>query len=222
MLNRKVIVTSLALLVLASCSGKRFELASTPPDVNGLDDGKPPVEVYFGGGVDVAGKGNFSVPPAEAVVARIVNGLEKSVSPAAGNFARALTAVQKNLPQTTDPTKATGFDQIQLLVYGACSDLTTGTTPLYQSKYNVQRAQSVANNKAALVAAGMRILDQYTAGLASSSVGTAKIQTTLNSLVDKLAVDTSVTSQAAATQVTMAWMAVCIAANTSGSSLLGF
>src|SRR5581483_1931756 len=78
-----------------------------------------------GSGATVAGQGSLSVPVGQAIVQRLKIGLQGNVSPTAGNFAKALAQVQNNLPKVTDPTKATGFDQAQLLVYAACSDLTT-------------------------------------------------------------------------------------------------
>lgn len=171
--------------------------------------------VAAGDGATVPGKGALSVPTADAVVARITNGLEKAVSPSAGNFARALAQVRANLPKVTNPLKASGYDQIQLLVYGACSDLTTGTTPLMQSRYNVSRNGSIAANQTALVAAGKRMVDQYVAGLASQSSASAKIGSALSTLVQQIAAAPGNTS-------TIAFMSICIAANTAASSMMGF
>lgn len=168
-----------------------------------------------GGGSKVSGLGSFSVPTADALVARIEIGLQGNVKSSAGNFRTSLLQVKPNLPKVTDPTLATGFDNIQLLVYGACSDLTTGGTPLMLSKYNVDPNKTIANNQAALVSAGIQMLDQYVAGLASGSTAAAQINTALTDLVTQIIATPANTSK-------IAFMSVCIAANTSGSSLMGF
>lgn len=201
-------------IAFSACSAKRMGLmrnpsSTAPPETLAID------ENLFGGGVNVPGKGNFSVPTPEAVVFRLQNGLEQNVTSASGNFALALSQVKKNLPQVTNPIKATGFDQVQLLVYGACSDLTTGAAPLMMSKYRVNPAQSIATNKANLISAGMQMLDHYTANLASQSTATAKIQEALTKLTNQLAGVSGNTS-------VIAFMSVCITANTVGTTLLGF
>lgn len=168
-----------------------------------------------GGGAAVPGQGSFSVPTSEAVVIRIQNGLQKNVSPSAGNFAKALLQTKANLPITTDPTKATGYDQVQLLVYGACSDLAAGGGALMLSKYSVNAATSIAANQAALVAAGVKMLDQHVAGLASQGPTSAQVTSALTTLVAQVAAVGGNTS-------TIAFMSVCIAANTAGSSMMGF
>jgi hypothetical protein len=169
-----------------------------------------------GGGSSIPGVGNFQMPTGPAVVSRITNGLENNVNPLKGNFLKALNASGGNMPSVTDPTKATGFDAVQLVVYGACSDLTTGgTNSLMQKTYSVVSTGSVASNQAALVAAGVKMLDNYTAGLASQGPTAAQVTAALQSLVTTIAGTSSNTS-------TIAFMSVCIAANTAGSSLMGF
>lgn len=154
------------------------------------------------------------VPTGPGVVSRIENGLEKTVSATKSNFGKALGQLKTNLPKTSDVTGASGFDQVELLVYAACSDLTTGTTPLMQSKYNIQPNAAIATNQSALVAAGMRMLDQHTAGLASQGPGSAQVATILTTLVQNQAAVGSNTS-------TIAFMAVCMAANTAATTMLG-
>lgn len=174
----------------------------------------PTNPIVVGDGATVPGKGALSVPTADGVVARIQNGLEKSVSPTAGNFSRALTQVRGNLPKNTNPLKATGYDQIQLLAYAACSDLTTGTTPIMQSRYNINRNGTIAANQAALIAAGVRMLDRHTAGLASQSEAAAKVNAAFTTLVQNIAATAGNTT-------TIAFVSVCIAANTAGSAMMG-
>lgn len=168
-----------------------------------------------GGGATLAGKGSTSAPTAEAVIVRLENGLENRVNSRSGNFARSLAQVRTNLPKVTDPTKATGFDQAQLLAYGACSDLTTGNTPLMQSQYNVTKNGTIAAQQASLVAAGVRMLNRHVAGLASQSQASPQVTQVFTDLVQKIAATNGNTS-------TIAFMAVCIAANTAGATLMGY
>jgi hypothetical protein len=168
-----------------------------------------------GNGVLIAGKGSLTVPTADAIVARLKIGLENNVSPQAGNFQRSLAQVRTNLPKDTDPMKASGYDQVQLLVYAACSDLTTGNTPLMQSKYSVTKTGSIATNSANLIAAGRRMLDNYVAGLASQGPTSAEVTAALTTLVNTIA------GQAGGNS-TIAFMSVCMAANTAGATLMSF
>ncbi len=177
----------------------------------------PPVasSVVAGSGANVAGTGALSIGTTEGLVARVTNGLQGNVSPLAGNYAKSLLQVRSNLPKVADPTKATGFDQAQLLIYAACSDLTTGTTPLMQSKYKIVPASSIATNQPALIAAGVLMLDQYTASLASQGPTSAQVTAAFTTLLTQV-------SATAANTSTIAFMSVCIAANSAGSTLMGF
>jgi hypothetical protein len=168
-----------------------------------------------GGGAVVVGTGALSVPTSNAVIARIQNGLEGKAPSTAGNFAKSLTQLKSNLPKTTDPTKATGYDQIQLLAYAACSDLVNGGTPQMQSVYNVKPKDTIAASKASLVSAGVRMMDQYVAGLASKGPTADEVTKIFSTLVDQVSVTKTNTT-------IMAFMAVCMAANTSGSTMMGF
>jgi hypothetical protein len=172
--------------------------------------------IVAGNGANVAGSGATSVPTSSAVVARLTNGLQGNVSQTSGNFATALRQVASNLPQVTDPTKATGFDQVELLVYAACSDLTSGTTPKMKSVYGVAPGVATisATAQTALVAAGTTMLDQYAAKLASSGPTSSQVNSVLTTLVSQLST--------AGDNTTVAFMTVCIAANTAGTTLLGF
>lgn len=163
------------------------------------------------GGANLLG---VAVPAGVAAVKRIENGLEGVAPSTQGNFARTLAQVRPNLPKVTKVADASGYDQIQLLAYAACSDLTVGGTPLMQSRYNVQVSATIAANQAALVSAGLRILDQHSAGLASQGPASAQITTILTNLVQAQAAVATNTSK-------MAFMTVCIAASTAGSTLLG-
>lgn len=205
-------------VLLAGCS----EHSLHKPEVGLVGVAVAPVSLK-GNGLTNAGPtlpvsgGNFTagivIPTTTAVVGRLENGLEQNAKSNLGNFRTALRQVRTNLPKVSNINSASGFDQIQLLVYAACSDLTTGSTPLMQSVYGIQPAATVATNQASLVAAGVRMLDRHVAGLASQGPDTTQINTILTNLVQAQAT-ASATSR-------MAFMTVCIAANTAGTTLLG-
>jgi hypothetical protein len=169
-----------------------------------------------GGGATVPGVGSSSVPTGDALISRVNNALQGNVSPLTGNFAKALVALKPGLPQVTDPTKASGFDQAQLLVYAACSDLVSGgTNSKMTTVYGVTSTGTIAANQTKLIAAGVKMLDQYVAGLASQGPTSAQVTTSFTSLLTDI-------SSASGNTSTIAFMSVCIAANTAGSTLMGF
>jgi hypothetical protein len=181
-----------------------------------VDSSSSATPAAAGNGAMFAGVGSSSVPTAEGVVARLTNGLQGNVSPSAGNFAKALNAVKGNLPRTTDPSRASGFDQVQLLVYAACSDLTTGGANSKMAKsYNVPTTGTPTANRAALIAAGMKMFDTYVAGLGSQGPTADKVTAAFDKLVSDVAGTASNTT-------TIAFVSVCIAANTAGTTLMGF
>jgi hypothetical protein len=184
----------------------------TPP---GPTPSSTPAAIVAGNGANFLGSGSMSVPTAYAVVARIQNGFQGNVSSTSGNFAKAVALLRTNLPQVADPSKASGFDQVQLLVYAACSDLTTGTSPMMMSKYQVDPTKPIATTQSAIVAAGVKMLDQYVAGLASQGPTSSQVTAALNNVVQTVAADTSSTT-------TIAFMSVCMAANTAGTTMMGF
>jgi hypothetical protein len=154
------------------------------------------------------------IPSSAGVIARIQNGLEGNAIAGQGNFADGIAQTSTNLPKVTNVMNASGFDQVELLAYAACADLTTNSPPLMQSVYNVDPNATIAANQAALVAAGMRMLDQHTAGLASQGPAAAQLNTILTTLVTTEAGVASNTSK-------IAFMTVCIAVNTAGATMLG-
>lgn len=220
-----VLVLMLAIMGCSQQKGLRYsgatDAASTSPagttanDPAGTASGSSSTGSGAGNGMNFAGTGSLSVTTADGIVMKIQNGLGGSAKATAGNFATALTQLRSNLPKVADPSKATGYDQVQLLVYAACSDLTTGGTPIMQSKYNVNPNATIAVNQAALVAAGMNMLDAHLAGLASQGPAQAQVSTALNTLVTQVGGVAGNTSK-------IAFMSVCIAANTVGSTMLGF
>ena len=197
--------------------------SSNAPTNSGADvvvnpDGSiTPGGVGGGAGANLKGTGSTSVPTANAVVARLVNGLEGSVSPNTenSNFARSLAQVRNNLPKVSDPTRASGFDSIQMLVYAACSDLTTGNPSIMQSRYGVNPNTGLAASQAALVAAGLRMLDQHTAGIASKGPNAAAVSAAL------VAQHQALLAGGAANTTRIAFVSMCIAANTAGITMLG-
>lgn len=210
--NGKCVLALAFAVSLTACGG--FGGARSFGSITTQSSVAPPTAAA-GSGEKVSGVGASSVPTTEAIVVRIENGLEGIAKPTAGNFARALTQVRSNLPKLTDPTKASGFDQVQLLAYAACTDLASGNTPALQSQYKINPRLKPAENRAALVSAGLRILDRHTAGLASQGPTSAQVSEALGQLVTEMAANPANTS-------TMAFVSVCIAATTAGSTLLGF
>jgi hypothetical protein len=186
-------------------------VAVAPVSISGNNTGNAGPSAPVSGGPNNTG---VVAPTPTAVVARIQNGLENAVLSTQGNFSKAVTQVFTNLPKVPDVTLASGYDQVELLAYAACADLTSGGNSLMQTKYNVIAASTIAQNQTALVNAGVRIMDQHTGGLASQGPAAAQIASVFSTLV---------TTEAAvgANTSTIAFMAVCIAANTAGAAMLG-
>jgi hypothetical protein len=178
-----------------------------PVSIAGNNTTKAGPTTSVSGGPNTLG---VAIPTATAVVGRIENGLEGKALSTSGNFSRALAQVKTNLPKVSNVNNATGYDQVQLLAYAACSDM----TGQMQTMYGISASNSIASNQAALIAAGIRILDKHAAGLASAGPGAAQVTTVLTNLVQTEAADASNTS-------TIAFMAVCIAASTAGATMLG-
>jgi hypothetical protein len=165
-----------------------------------------------GKGAKYSGQGALTVPTGDAAVLRLQNALGVSVG--AGNFKAGYEAVKANLPKVTDPTAASGYDQVQLLAYAACSDLTTGSPSIMQQKYKINPKNSVASNEVALVSAGMTILDRHVASLASQGPAKNDVKNVYTKLVED--------SSAAGDSATVTFMSVCMAANAAGLTLMGF
>lgn len=204
------------LLVTVACSDHELGLnrptdigvAVAPSSIPGNSQANAGPTQAVSGGSNTLG---VVIPTGDAVIARIQNGIEKNADPTQGNFARGIQQVSTNLPHVTNVLNASGFDQIELLAYAACSDLVNG--PM-QNTYGVNPSGTITANQAALVAAGMRMLDQHTAGLASQGPAAAQLTTILTNLVQSEASIATGTS-------TTAFMTVCIAVNTAGASMLG-
>jgi len=185
-------------------------VAVAPSSIKGNTVANAGLSAPISGGPNKTG---VTIPTTNGIIGRVQNGLQGRASPTSGNFARALTQVRGNLPKSTDVNKSAGFDQAQLLVYAACSDLTTGSTPIMKSQYNVDPNMSVTANQSALVAAGMTMLDQHAANLASQGPAASQLNTILTTLVQN--------QGTAGNSSTVVFMSVCIAANTAGAVMLG-
>ena len=157
----------------------------------------------------IAGCGSMLVPTTWAVWTRIVKVLSAAgVDSEQGNFGTTLIQLFTSLPNSANPTIATGYSQIPLLVYSACSDANP-------SFYNVNTSTSVAANSTALVNAGVAMLNAHVGNLAAAG-------TSLNTQV--AAVFTTLVnadiSAGATTQMT--FVSVCTTANTFGVEMTGF
>jgi len=213
---RKLILFAIA-FILVSCSdhavGPGFHnevgAAVAAVSIPGNDSSKAGPTSAVSGGTNTLG---VSGPTAESAAFRIANGLEGNASVTNGNLRQVLSNVKTNLPKVTNVNNAAGYDQVQLLAYAACADVVQNGQA--SSVYNIQMSDTVANNQAALVAAGVRILDAHTGGLASQSSASTQVNTVLTTLVQTESTASGVTTK-------MAFMAVCIAANSAGSTLLG-
>ena len=197
-----------SLLLLAALVASLATIACFPAPQSAGDgppESGPPPEP----GTDLPGLGSASAPTADAVIGRIRNTLI-GVDPLAGNFTRAIAQVKPNLPQMTNPVQATGLDQIPLLVYAACTDAKLAS-------YNVPTTGTISANSAALVAAGMTMLDTGLAGLASQGASSGDFQAALQALVSTLAAD-KVTTQT----MTTSFIAVCMASTTAAVSMVGY
>lgn len=207
------IVAPLMAVTYQGCTGG-FTASSSSSQSSSSISGRPGISndaVVAGQGGTVAGTGALSCPTAQSIVSAVVNVLGVSVT--AGNTAKAYPLLIANLPAITDCTKAGGYDNAQLFIYAACSDLTTGSTPAALSKFGVTLAgTTVSAQQSNLVAAGVTILNGFTAGIAGNSSATAGINTALTKML---------TSSTPPSTTTIAFMDVCIAATSAGSLLLG-
>jgi hypothetical protein len=200
-----------AMLVLTGCNYLKengtfgsSSQSSTAQDVS---------PVVAGTGSTLPGVGALSMPTANATVQRIINGLEGHVQVVAdnNNMAFAYRNLSGQLSNSADPTHFTGGDTTMLIAYAAC----TAVSGQMNTIYGVNGSLTVAANKTALVNAGMRILDHYLANLASQGSASTQVKAALNATVAQ-SISNGVSSS------TMAFVTVCTAANTAGSTLMGF
>jgi hypothetical protein len=172
----------------------------------------PSGPVVAGQGETQTGTGALTVPTGNALVMRIENGLQGGASHLAGNFRTQVLQSQANLSNSTDPTAFGGPDQNFLIAYSACADAAVG--PNLSSKYGIIAGGTVVANKAKLIAAGMQILNQHTAGLAGSGSTSGAVTAALTA-IEKA-------SETNASDAQMAFVTMCTAASTAGSTMMGF
>ena len=159
----------------------------------------------------IPGVPGAAVPTANAVIARINVALAGNVSPQNGNFAQAIKQISIGLPQTSNPMAASGLDKIPLLGYAACSDVKLSSYGITGSP----TATTVSASSAALVAAGVKMIDQITNGLGSAGPVSSQVQSTFTNLVAANASIPGETTQ-------MAFISVCMAAVSFAASGMGF
>ncbi len=161
------------------------------------------------GGGSTSGYGSVRIPDADTIGARLVMGLEGNVSlDPTTTTGKAFKAMYGGLPQQPNPNSATGVDQVPILIYTACASVKP-------SSYSIDTSQSVTNSRAALIAAGLRMLNLHVGGLLSQDSSlNSQVSTAFGSLVD------SDSAAGASTQTT--FISVCMAANTYGIVMKGF
>lgn len=200
-LNRIATAALVAMLPFAGCSLQKDEAKAMSQKSSLPQSGNPADQV------GVPGVPGASVPTSKAISLRIMNGLNNNAVPTAKNFAASLAQLGTNLPENTNPNLATGYDQVPLLAYAACTDVAPAT-------YNIT-GNSIPNARAALIAAGVNILDRHTGGLASTGPNAAQVQAIFGQLIDDNA-------KIAGETVLMEWISVCMTASTFGAQMMGF
>jgi hypothetical protein len=154
----------------------------------------------------LTGCGSMMVPTTYAVVARLVKVL--GVNPTSGNFSTTLNQVKTSLPNDPNPTFATGFDQIPLIVYSACYDANAST-------FGVNTAATPATATPTLIAAGVTMVNAHLGNLAASG-------TTLNTQVTAVFTTLVNNDIAAGATTKQIFVSVCTTANTFGIDMTGF
>ena len=167
-----------------------------------------PSDYVAGIGATLPGTGALSVPTGTSAIQRIIIGVGGRASTTTANTKVAYQKLGGNLGDTTDPTQMSGGDSNMLLAYAACADANGAVFG------NIKMTLTTSQNKAALVAMGMKIMDTYTAGLASGGSASAQLNTVFSGIVDQ-SIANGATPQ-------MAYITVCTAAVTAGSTMLGF
>ena len=214
---KNALIGSFAILAMGACKvGSDGAVFNDPSSVN---PGGPTViqptpspvlnAVYVAGiGATLSGTGALSVPTTNGIISRVINGVGGRASVHSLSFELATRNFAANLSNSTDPTQLNGADMNMLLAYSACVD--AGATTFG----HINTSKTVAQNQVALVTLGMSIMDSYLAGLASGGAASAQLQTTFNNIVSQ-SIANGATPQ-------MAYVTVCTAAVTAGSTMLGF
>jgi hypothetical protein len=202
-----------AIIVLDGCNYTKdhasFGDASAAPNVS-LASGCGGAAA--GIGCQLQGSGASSVPTAKGLMFRIENAMGLSAATTASSLRTTYGQIMPDLSNAADPTQFSGGDGNMMLAYAACVDSITINNPSWG--LTAKNPASNAANQAALIAAGMKIMDQYTAGLASGGSNSAQVQTAITNIVSNSISDGATVREA--------FITVCTAANTAGSTLLGF
>lgn len=164
------------------------------------------------------------------------------------NTKTALNNVLSTLPTSTNPNQAAGQGAIPVLMYAICSDVSFGTkTSEAYVYFGVDTTDTVANQTANLIAAGVKIVNAYVGNLAVNGSGNPTIQNLYNQISAPSPLPspmptalpspipaswgpfyTLILNNAypgggqAAANVEQDFVFVCTAANTLGVELLGF
>lgn len=187
------------------------------------------IQDWIAAGANVAASGGatsavaaqlISSPTQDAVTSRLLMALGPAgLTVTSRNFSAELNTLNGGLPSVPDPTAASGFDKIPMLIYAACSDLTAANI---QKVYGVSTSQSIASQSTALANAGVTMVNNLIGGIATNSdvvatQGTNGVPTT------QAIFQTLVTNeQSAGDSTAAAFVAVCMAANTFGVEMVGY
>jgi hypothetical protein len=156
------------------------------------------------------------VPTAKAIIGRLeaVMGVAQSSQ---FYFNKASGTLTPTIAYSTDPTMFAGADSNMALAYAACVDNRSGAKFGINMKLNIATPADQVTLQPQLVAAGLQILDLYTGGLANQGAAKPQLTAAFNAIVAQ-----SIANVPNGTTTQMAWISVCTAANTAGTTLLGF
>jgi hypothetical protein len=210
---------SLATLPLTGCFEKSKDsvapasVAKSPAVVSGGSAAVAPDDSLVE--TIVPGAGSTLAPTADALISRIEKGLAgpvggTPVTRTAGNCKSAYGQIAANLNNAPNPMKANIGGPISLLIYSCCSDakpvdyLVTASTTSFP-----------AGSQASVTAAGIKILDNYLGGLATSGPQAAQVSQIFSNLTAQNAASPNITT-------TKAFVHACVAAVTYGATMTGF
>lgn len=205
LIGKLITAALVAALPLTGCTLKKDEADAMKSTSTLPQTGNPAHQV------GIPGVPGASVPTSKAIALRISNGLKNAAVPTTRNFAAAMAQLGTNLPENTNPNLATGFDQVPLLAYAACSDVAPSTYGITQTGTGA----NITAARTALIAAGINILDQHTGGLASTGPLAGQAAAIFGKLVDDNAKITGET-------VLMEFISVCMTASTFGTQMMGY
>jgi len=208
LMKKAVTAAIVAILPLTGCSLKK-DTSPTMVQKSTLPQSGNPADQ-----VGIPGVPGASIPTSKAISLRIMNGVKNMAVPTAGNFLASMNQLGTNLPENTNPNVATGFDQVPLLAYAACSDIAPTAYGITQTATSAAAADLTAA-RTNLIAAGVNILDQHTGGLAS----TGPLATGVRDIFGKLLDDNA---RIAGQTIRMQFISVCMTASTFGAQMMGY